>query len=48
MQRQSIGPMYNSVSGGIQHIAAEEEMLNMDRSTMETMKALYAAKERAI
>lgn len=29
-------------------MAAEEEILNMDRGTMETLKALYAAKERAI
>jgi excinuclease UvrABC nuclease subunit len=37
--------LYGSVSGGIPNL---EEELSIDKSTMETLKALYTAKERAV
>jgi hypothetical protein len=37
--------MYDSVSGGIPNL---EEELSIDKSTLETLKALYSAKERAV
>jgi centrosomal protein CEP104 len=37
--------VYQSVSGGIPNL---EEELSIDKNTMETLKALYSAKERAV
>ncbi len=41
---QSIG----SGGGGLGSVPNLEEELSIDKSTMETLKAIYAAKERAV
>lgn len=37
--------LYSSVSGAIPNL---EEELTLDKTTLETLKALYSAKERAV